>query len=119
MFKKLFFKFSAFIITFAVFLNGAYAAVNVNTADVVTLQNVKGIGEVRAKAIVDERDKNGLYKDAADLVTRIKGIGAKSVDKLQQEGLSIEAGTPSAENVAASTSAVTAPAAQANAAAEK
>ncbi len=126
MFKKLFYKLSTFIITFAVFLNGAYAAVNINTADAAALQSVKGIGPAKARAILDEREKNGAYKDAADLVARVSGIGAKSVQKLQQEGLSIEAGsTPvdatATSPAAAAASAVTtaSPTQQANAAAEK
>jgi len=40
-----------------------------------------GIGEVRARAIVDYREKNGPYEEIGDL-TRIKGIGEKTVDRL-------------------------------------
>ena len=35
------------------------AAVEVNTADETALESVKGIGPVHAKAIIDERTKNG------------------------------------------------------------
>ncbi|WP_233881641.1 ComEA family DNA-binding protein [Paraburkholderia flagellata] len=65
------------------------AAVEVNTADETALESVKGIGPVHAKAIIDERTKNGPFKDADDLVSRVKGIGPKSVQNLEAAGLTI------------------------------
>jgi competence protein ComEA len=67
----------------------AQAAVDVNNADAAALQSIKGVGPGRAKSILEERQKNGLYKDAADLASRIKGISMKSVEKLQKEGLTV------------------------------
>ena len=68
---------------------GFAAAVEVNTADQAALESVKGIGPVHAKAILDERAKNGPFKDADDLATRVKGIGTKSVTNLEAAGLTI------------------------------
>jgi competence protein ComEA len=68
---------------------GIAAAVEVNTADQAALESVKGIGPVHAKAIIDERTKNGPFKDADDLAARVKGIGAKSVKNLEAAGLTI------------------------------
>jgi competence protein ComEA len=68
---------------------GLAAAVEVNTADQAALESVKGIGPVHAKAIIDERTKNGPFKDADDLVARVKGIGPKSVNNLEAAGLTI------------------------------
>jgi competence protein ComEA len=68
---------------------GFAAAVEVNSADQAALESVKGIGPVHAKAIIDERTKNGPFKDADDLATRVKGIGAKSVTNLEAAGLTI------------------------------
>jgi competence protein ComEA len=65
------------------------AAVEVNTASQSELESVKGIGPAYAKAIIDERTKNGPFKDADDLAARVKGIGPKSVVKLQAAGLTI------------------------------
>lgn len=65
------------------------AAVEVNTADEAALESVKGIGPVHAKAIIDERTKNGPFKDADDLAARVKGIGQKSVVNLEAAGLTI------------------------------
>jgi len=47
------------------------------------------VGHVHAKAIIDERTKNGPFKDAGDLATRVKGIGTKSVTNLEAAGLTI------------------------------
>ena len=65
------------------------AAVEVNTADETALESVKGIGPVHARAIIDERTKNGPFKDADDLANRVKGIGQKSVKNLEAAGLTI------------------------------
>jgi competence protein ComEA len=66
-------------------------ALDVNTATQTDLDAIKGIGPVKAKAIIDERAKNGNFKDAKDLATRVKGIGDKSVVNLQSYGLTVGA----------------------------
>ena len=71
----------------ALFLAGiglAMAAVNINTASVNELKSVKGIGQTRANAIVEHREKNGPYKTLDDL-KGVKGFGAKGIDKLRGE----------------------------------
>ncbi|WP_322009133.1 helix-hairpin-helix domain-containing protein [Paraburkholderia sp. J12] len=81
------------------------AAVEVNTADETALESVKGIGPVHAKAIIDERTKNGPFKDADDLVSRVKGIGPKSVQNLEAAGLTVNGSSaPPAGNGKASAS---------------
>lgn len=55
--------------------------VNINTADVAGLRKVKGIGKVRAQAIIDYREKNGKFKSIEDL-TNVKGIGKKMFAKI-------------------------------------
>lgn len=65
----------------------AHAAIDVNTADEAALTSVKGVGPATARNIVDERNKRGPYKDAADLAERVSGVGPKSVAKLQEGGL--------------------------------
>ncbi|CAG4888023.1 ComEA family DNA-binding protein [Paraburkholderia gardini] len=72
---------------------GFAAAVEVNSADQAALESVKGIGPAHAKAIIDERTKNGPFKDADDLATRVKGIGTKSVVNLEAAGLTINGST--------------------------
>lgn len=49
-------------------------AVNINTADIKTLSSLKGVGQKKAKAIVDFRDANGDFTSVDELLN-IKGIG--------------------------------------------
>lgn len=54
--------------------------VDINSADAKTLaRELDGIGLARAQAIVEYREKNGPFKDAADL-SKVKGIGMKVVE---------------------------------------
>lgn len=76
--------------TFCLLAGGtARAAVDVNTADEAALTSIKGVGAATARHIVEERNKRGPFKDAADLAERVSGIGPKSVTKLQDAGLTI------------------------------
>ncbi|RKU03162.1 competence protein ComE [Burkholderia sp. Nafp2/4-1b] len=86
MLKKLLMLFVALSLSLAA---GFAAAVEVNTADQAALESVKGLGPVKSKAIIDERTKNGPFKDADDLATRVKGLGTKSVGHLEENGLTI------------------------------
>ncbi len=75
----------------------AHAAVDVNSADEAALTTVRGIGPATAKSILEERAKHGPYKNADDLAERVRGIGPKSVARLQEAGLTIGAkGAPAA-----------------------
>lgn len=55
--------------------------VNINTASYEELQNITGIGPVLAERIIDYRKSGGTFKSVNDL-TKIKGIGDKSVKKM-------------------------------------
>ncbi|MGA7815967.1 ComEA family DNA-binding protein, partial [Caballeronia sp.] len=108
MLKKLLMLCLAFALTMGV----AFAAVDVNTADQTALESVKGLGPVKSKAIIDERTKNGPFKDADDLATRVKGLGTKSVTNLEEAGLTVGGSSapptgakPAASKSAAATSA--------------
>ncbi|MBD5119200.1 MAG: ComEA family DNA-binding protein [Clostridiales bacterium] len=48
--------------------------VDVNTAGLDELMTLPGIGEVRAQAILDDREANGPYRYPENLI-RVKGIG--------------------------------------------
>ena len=67
----------------------AFAQVDVNKGDAAALDSIKGIGPAKSKMILDERTKNGDFKDWADLQQRVKGIGAKSAAKLSEAGLQV------------------------------
>lgn len=77
------------VLAFIALTGSAMAAVDVNTADQAQLETLKGIGPAHAKAIVDERNAHGPFKDERDLANRVKGMGEKSVAKLQAEGLTV------------------------------
>ena len=54
--------------------------VNVNTADAATISaELRGIGMVKAQAIVDWRKENGPFKAVEDLVL-VKGIGERTLE---------------------------------------
>lgn len=50
--------------------------ININQADAKTLATLKGIGKIKAEAIVKYREENGSFTSLGDL-TKIKGIGSK------------------------------------------
>lgn len=59
------------------------AVVNINRADPETLSRyLKGVGPVKAKAIVDHRNKYGPYRTLEELAD-VKGIGEKTVQRLK------------------------------------
>lgn len=66
----------------------AASATDINKADTAELQTVPGIGASIAGKIVDER-KNGNFKDWADVVERVPGVGPKSAAKLSAQGLTV------------------------------
>ncbi|RQS06824.1 helix-hairpin-helix domain-containing protein [Burkholderia sp. Bp9002] len=105
MLKKLLMLFVALSLS----LTAAFAAaVEVNTADQAALEAVKGLGPVKSKAIIDERTKNGPFKDADDLANRVKGLGTKSVAHLEENGLTIGGSSTPPKGVKASKPATTA-----------
>jgi len=82
-------------IALTVFVSGFGIAnaspINVNTATQTELESIKGIGPAKAKTIIAERLDGGHFQDANDLQKRVRGIGMKSVEKMVDNGLTIEA----------------------------
>ena len=56
--------------------------VDVNTADVAALESLSGIGEAKAKAIIEYREKNGKFKNLDDL-SKVPGIGDATLEKMK------------------------------------
>lgn len=54
--------------------------ININTAPAYKLEELDGIGEVKAAAIVQYREENGNFKSVDELVN-VKGIGEKTLEK--------------------------------------
>ncbi len=57
--------------------------VDLNTADMQALENLKGIGSKKAQAIIDYRTKNGAFASIDDL-DNVKGFSSKLIAKLQK-----------------------------------
>lgn len=55
------------------------APVNINTAGLQELMTLKGIGEVKAKAIIEYRETHGAFESVDDVV-KVKGIGTKTLE---------------------------------------
>lgn len=69
-----------------------FAAVDVNSASQADLDGVKGIGPVIAGRIVDAR-KAGPFKDWADFIERVKGVGEHNAAKFSDGGLTVNGAT--------------------------
>ncbi|MDE2310162.1 MAG: helix-hairpin-helix domain-containing protein [Betaproteobacteria bacterium] len=80
------------LLAFFAFSGMALAAVNLNTATKEELDGVKGIGPVKAQAIIDYRTKNGPFKSVDDL-KNVKGFGDKTVTKMRSE-LTVDGAAP-------------------------
>jgi competence protein ComEA len=78
--KKLF----AFLLAVVSFIGMAFAAVNINTATQQELESLRGIGPVRAKAIIAYREKNGPFKTLEE-VDKVPGIGKGTLDKIKSD----------------------------------
>ena len=56
--------------------------ININTASIDQLVTLSGIGESKAKAIIDYREKNGGFKTIEDIMN-VSGIGESSFAKIK------------------------------------
>jgi competence protein ComEA len=83
MLKKLLIYFALF------FASAAFAAVDINRASEAELNSIRGIGPGLSERILAERDK-GEFKDWADLIERVKGIGEKTASKFSADGLTVQ-----------------------------
>jgi competence protein ComEA len=77
------------VATLAASMGIAFAQVDINKADAGALDSVKGVGPSMSKQILDERTKNGDFKDWADFQKRVKGVGEKRAAKLSEAGLQV------------------------------
>ncbi|NMA05833.1 MAG: hypothetical protein GX931_05635 [Acholeplasmataceae bacterium] len=68
--------------TYFIPLNYEIEKININTADEKTLMQIKGIGPVIAKAIIDYRKKNGSFKEIEE-IKNVNGIGNKTYEKIK------------------------------------
>ena len=56
--------------------------VNINTATAEQLQLLPGIGEARARALVEQRERHGRFQRIDDLLA-VQGIGGAGLEELR------------------------------------
>ncbi|SEP90994.1 helix-hairpin-helix domain-containing protein [Piscibacillus halophilus] len=57
--------------------------IRINVADIDELTQIPGIGEQKAKAIIQYREEHGYFNSAEDLLN-ISGIGKKTLERIQE-----------------------------------
>ena len=70
----------------------AMAAVDVNKASVADLDSIKGIGPGTSAKVIQAREQ-AVFKDWADLIQRVGGIGPKKAAQLSDNGLTVNGQT--------------------------
>lgn len=100
----------------AAFAFAAQASVDVNKATQAELQTVKGIGPSLSSKILDAR-KSGEFKNWADMIDRVSGVGPGNAARFSQAGLTVGSSsysgpTTTAHATAAKSVAAPAPAAK-------
>lgn len=58
--------------------------ININTATLEELQKINGVGEVKAKSIMEYREKNGGFNSIEE-IKNIDGIGEKTFEKMKDK----------------------------------
>lgn len=58
--------------------------ININSADINSLQTLKGIGPKRAQAIIEYRSKNGVFTSVDDL-GKVKGLNPGFIAQLLKD----------------------------------
>jgi competence protein ComEA len=81
MFKEILRGAVALLLAFAL---PAWAGVDINTAPQSELEAVRGIGPVKARAIIDHRNAHGPFRSLDDL-DDVRGFGKATIEKLRGE----------------------------------
>lgn len=95
-------QFLLFIVLCLPFLSYAQPVIDINSADAKSLDRVlKGIGPVKAEAIVAFRQEHGFFKSIDDLV-KVKGINKKLID-INRRVMSVKFGAKPVASISWST----------------
>ena len=73
----------------ALSFTAAFGAVDVNHASEAELDGIKGVGPATSRLIVAERNKSE-FKNWADFIGRIKGLGSKSAARFSAQGMTVD-----------------------------
>jgi competence protein ComEA len=63
---------------------GGEKPIDINKAPVSELVKINGIGNAKAQAIIEYREKNGSFK-SVDELTMVNGIGEKTLERLRPQ----------------------------------
>jgi competence protein ComEA len=61
-----------------------FAKININTATKEELMTLKGIGQVKAEAIIKYREQYGGFRTIEELIN-VKGIGEKTIENIKKD----------------------------------
>ena len=53
-------------------------------------KNVNNLGVMLSNRIVNERNRNGDFKDCEDVQKRVYGVGSKTIQKIKDSGVTID-----------------------------
>jgi competence protein ComEA len=81
------------LLAFALLLPLVAAAVEINEANRAQLEQLNGLGVDTVARLLAEREKNGAFRNWADLQKRVKGLRGKRLEQLDRQGLTV-AGQP-------------------------
>lgn len=76
------------VLCWAFWLIPAYAMVEANSAPAADLMAIKGIGPATSRKMLEARQQ-APFTDWADLVRRVKGVGAKTAVRMSDSGLRV------------------------------
>ena len=74
-------KLFSLVLAIVSFIGMAFAAVNINTATQAELESLRGVGPLRAKAIIAYREKHGPFKTLEE-VDNVPGIGKGTISRM-------------------------------------
>lgn len=76
---------------------GSAGALEINEANRAQLERLNGLGVARVEAILRERER-APFRSWEDLLARVKGIGAKGMQRLGAQGLTVNGSPPPAKS---------------------
>ncbi|WP_020615672.1 ComEA family DNA-binding protein [Paenibacillus daejeonensis] len=62
----------------------AAGKIDINRASAELLDTLPGIGAAKAQAIIADREQNGFFRSADDII-RVRGIGPKMLEKMKEQ----------------------------------
>lgn len=66
----------------------ALAQVDINRATEAQLDSIRGVGPATTRVILQERERQP-FKDWADLVARVRGVGKASAARFSEQGFTV------------------------------